>query len=704
MLTCQYCRTANRRSAMYCNSCGGLLKGGAPSASAQVAHPTPRPTNATGRLLPQTRLAGCYLILRNVGQGGMAAVYEALDTRNNVRVAIKEMSQDSLSSEELQEAMDSFRFEADTLMRLRHPNLPRVYGRFSEGARHYLVMDFIQGQTLEQRQEAAGGKALAENDVLAWAAQLCAVLGYLHIQRPPIIFRDLKPANIMVMANGQIKLIDFGIARVFDPGRTRDTQVLGTPGFAPPEQYGKAQTDARADIYALGCTLYQLLSGYDPATTPFALPPISSRNPSISPRVQQAIERATKLTREERFASADEFARALAAPTVKAAKSAAAPAKSAARATAPHPAARATFPHPAASAASQTASHPAASAARAAPPSMAALVVVQPHALDFGRLVAGQRGTIAITIGGQGNIPVHGQIAALSPWLSVDRTRFDGPSTVIQVHAETSKLTTIGAQQRVDVAPAAKQKTAAPQQSTRSAQPKPGKSAKHGLPVVQRGRGIRFLTGLVLAFVLAGAILTQAPHLLTLRIPAIPETAPIAVGMLLLATLAATLAAVGGAGGSNLHARLRTALFGALVGLAAALTIDSRWLLAGGSALLTAKIAIPPAVTLLVPLLVSAGAAIGADERVSQWMRLVGAFAARRMRLVVTAGAMVLGGWAGFLLTQGIVCLTPFGIIGGILLGLTLAAPTNRLLQRLGAVQPARAYSPRYPRYRRGWP
>src|SRR5258706_8235594 len=327
---------------------------------------------------------------------------------------------------------------------------------------------------------------------------------------------------------------------------------------------------------------------------------LRAHNRAISPRGEQASERATKLTREERFASADEFVRALGAPTAKAAKPTATPAKSAARATAPHPAARATYPHPAASAAaSQTASHPAATAARAAPPSMAALVVVQPHALDFGRLVAGQRGTIAITIGGQGNVPVHGQIAALSPWLSVDRTRFDGPSTVIQVHAETSKLTTIGAQQstlqitcdnqqlfvpvstQVDVAPAAKQKTAAPQQSTRSAQPKPGKSAKHGLPVVQRGRGIRFLTGLVLAFVLAGAILTQAPHLLTLRIPAIPETAPIAVGMLLLATLAATLGAVGGAGGSNLGARLRTALFGALVGLAAALTIDSRWLPAG---------------------------------------------------------------------------------------------------------------------------
>src|SRR5258706_12388128 len=344
---------------------------------------------------------------------------------------------------------------------------------------------------------------------------------------------------------------------------------------------------------------------------------LRAHNRAISPRGEQASERATKLTREERFASADEFVRALGAPTAKAAKPTATPAKSAARATAPHPAARATYPHPAASAAaSQTASHPAASAARAAPPSMAALVVVQPHALDFGRLVAGQRGTIAITIGGQGNVPVHGQIAALSPWLSVDRTRFDGPSTVIQVHAETSKLTTIGTQQstlqitcdnqqlfvpvstQVEGAPAAKQKTAAPQQSTRTAQPKPGKPskpgkpgkfAKHGLPAVQRGRGIRFLTGLGLAFVLAAAVLTQAPRLLTLRIPAIPETAPIAVGILLLATLAATLGAVGGVGGSNLRARLRTALFGALVGLAVALTIDGRWLLAGGPAPPTAK-------------------------------------------------------------------------------------------------------------------
>src|SRR5262249_56284958 len=102
-----------------------------------------------------------------------------------------------------------------------------------------------------------------------WGDEIWCGRAYVERQGPPIIFRDLKPGNVMVTASGRVKLIDFGIARVFTPGRVRDTQALGTPGFAPPEQYGKAQTDARADVYALGCTLYQLLSGYDPATTPF---------------------------------------------------------------------------------------------------------------------------------------------------------------------------------------------------------------------------------------------------------------------------------------------------------------------------------------------------------------------------------------------------------------------------------------------------
>jgi serine/threonine protein kinase len=336
MLTCRYCGTKNPPGSTYCNNCGGAFNASAaqshaaaPAASAAAAaRPAPSPAhaasatatppgkqhNATGSLPPQTLLHNRYIVLKTVGQGGMAAVYRGIDTKTSRNVAIKEMSQDNLSPEEQKEALESFATEAAMLQRLQHPNLPRVWDRFSEGARHYLVMDFVDGETLEQRQQAAGGKALPEAEVMEWARQLCSVLAYLHSQRPPIIFRDLKPANVMLTKQGQIKLIDFGIARVFHPGNTKDTQVLGTPGFAPPEQYGKSQTDARADVYALGVTLYQLLTGYDPGTTPFSLPPANSRNPRIAPHIQAAIEHATRLDRDGRYATVAAFERDLLHP------------------------------------------------------------------------------------------------------------------------------------------------------------------------------------------------------------------------------------------------------------------------------------------------------------------------------------------------------------------------------------------------------
>src|SRR5258708_1068101 len=317
MVKCPHCATENRADATFCNTCGLLLKGGAaPRAASQAtpsatpATPSPHassPTNATGRLAPNAKVRGRYLMLKKVGQGGVAAVYQAHDLRRGISVAIKEMSQDGLPPDELREALASFDAEARLLTRLRHPNLPRVYETFSEQGRQYLVMDYIAGETLEQRQKRLGGGALPEGEVLAWARQICDVLGYLHGQRPPVIFRDLKPANVMLTTDGQIHLIDFGIPRVFGAGRTHDTQVLGTPGFAPPEQYGKAQTDARADVYALGCTLYQLLTGYDPGTTPFNLPPIASRNARLAPTVQRAIERATSLARDQRHPTIADF-------------------------------------------------------------------------------------------------------------------------------------------------------------------------------------------------------------------------------------------------------------------------------------------------------------------------------------------------------------------------------------------------------------
>jgi serine/threonine protein kinase len=499
MIACPYCGTQNRADATYCNNCGGALKSTTPPSpqpSAQTG--APRPQHATGRLPLQSRLAGRYLIGKKVGEGGMAAVYQATDTRSNETVAIKEMSQDGLTPQEVKESLDAFRFEADTLMRLRHPNLPRVYAHFFEGARHYLVMEFIDGQTVEQRLIDAKG-ALPETEVMGWAEQLCSALNYLHMQRPPIIFRDLKPSNVMVTRAGKVKLIDFGIARVFAPGRTRDTQILGTPGFAPPEQYGKAQTDARADVYALGCTLYQLLSNYDPATTPFALPPLNTRNSKVSPHIQLAIERATKLDRDQRFPTVADFEQALLHPdglyfrtgerarnlgelvalcqklpqegadalysgrieywlrawgNTSAANSAASAARTntdqaaglraflasaSRRATAsPNPAARLfpNIPRPTvAQGAARTATAP------------TGTITVQPKSLHMGRLTQGTRGVQTIVVGGLPNSTVQGTITPLAPWLSVDRTIIRGASTLVQVFAETSKLPSTGVHQ-----------------------------------------------------------------------------------------------------------------------------------------------------------------------------------------------------------------------------------------------------------------
>ena len=704
MLTCQYCGTANRADAAYCNTCGGALTPGsaaAPTAQATIAAASAAPPgNATGRLPPNFLIAGCYLIEKNVGQGGMAAVYRARDTRNNSVVAIKEMSQDGLAPDELTEALDSFRFEADTLMRLRHPNLPRVYGRFSDGARHYLVMDYIEGRTLEQRQQAAGGSALPEAEVLGWARQLCGVLDYLHQQTPAIIFRDLKPANIMLTDAGQIKLIDFGIARVFAPGRARDTQVLGTPGFAPPEQYGKSQTDARADQYALACTLYQLLTGYDPALTPFNLPPMRSRNPQVSPRVQTAIERATRLNRDDRFANINDFAHDLLPP-----------------AAGPRPVPKWTLPHPAVSANAPTGGQPRASAARAAP-TMAATLTVTPPTLDFGSLVKGQRGTVVIAVSGQGNAPVRGQITPLAPWVLVDKTAFDGASTLVQVSAETSRINTTGPQLsslqitcdrqqlfmpiKVQVAPASGKGTQTPTGKGPAVglPPRPNRAvpAKFLGSAPRSTRTMRFLTGAALAFALAAFVLSKGQQALNVFLPALKMTAPVALGLLLLTALLGSVGAVVGSGSGHLMARLRTALFGAGVGLAIWLVVDGRWLFAGRSSLLKAPVTLPHAALLLAPLIVSVGGSLGADDRHSRWLHALAAFTMRHLRPIITLAAVVAGGWLGYLLTRGVVCLTPVGIIAGMLLGLSLVGPMNRLPRR-GSRRPR--YASRYPRT---WP
>lgn len=239
----------------------------------------------------------------------MAAVYQARDVKRQTICAIKEMSLSTVPANERPQAIQNFLAEARILSRLKHPNLPAFTDFFTEGSRYFLVMEYIDGNTLEDLLEDNGGP-FSERRVLSWARQLCDVLEYLHSQQPPVIFRDMKPGNIMLMRNGRIKLIDFGIARLFRASGSHDTQLLGTPGFAPPEQYGTAQTDERSDIYSLAMTLFQLMTNMMPDKG-FGLPDIRSVNPHISPQVARALEKATALKPEERYDSIVVFRRAL---------------------------------------------------------------------------------------------------------------------------------------------------------------------------------------------------------------------------------------------------------------------------------------------------------------------------------------------------------------------------------------------------------
>jgi len=230
----------------------------------------------TGQLLPSSLLKQRYRVLSPIGQGGMGAVYEAEDTQlGNRKVALKEMRQSGLSPQEIKDAADAFRQEALLLAGLQNPHLPNIYDHFSEFGRWYLVMSFIHGETLEAYLGKAGGGRLPLEEALQVGIQLCTVLGYLHTQQPPIIFRDLKPANIMHTADGHIYLIDFGIARLFKPGQARDTSTYGSMGYAAPEQYGKAQTTPQSDIFSLGVVLHQLLTGYHPSSSPFRFPALA---------------------------------------------------------------------------------------------------------------------------------------------------------------------------------------------------------------------------------------------------------------------------------------------------------------------------------------------------------------------------------------------------------------------------------------------
>ena len=268
----------------------------------------------TGKLAPQSILHQRYLIVGQAGRGGMSAVYQAVDTKyGNHHVAIKEMSQGNLGTNEITEATSRFQQEADLLGSLHHPNLPTIYDGFSEDGRSFLVMEYIDGKTLLQMLKDTGGRPLPVAQVLDYAIQLCDVLIYLHSHNPPIIFRDLKPTNVMVKSNGHVMLIDFGIARFFKEGQAQDTVFLGSPGYAPPEQHGSSQTNPRSDLYSLGATLHCCLTGRDPfhASDRFAFPPVQQMNPLVPLELDQLIQRMVSLDEQQRPNNAFEVRQAL---------------------------------------------------------------------------------------------------------------------------------------------------------------------------------------------------------------------------------------------------------------------------------------------------------------------------------------------------------------------------------------------------------
>lgn len=222
--------------------------------------PAPVGHHGTGSLLHER-----YKLLKEIGQGGFGLVYLAEDNKRNHRhVAVKQINIGNLSAREIIDATASYSREVTLLSRLKHRRLPRLHDHFTDPEHWYLVLDYIEGQTLEAYMLATPGNPLPIQKVIDIGLQLCDVLNYLHNQVPPIIFRDVKPANIMQAPRGQIYLIDFGIARRFAPNRSRDTVPLGSPGYAAPEQYGKSQTTTHSDIYALGATLQTLVTGKDP--------------------------------------------------------------------------------------------------------------------------------------------------------------------------------------------------------------------------------------------------------------------------------------------------------------------------------------------------------------------------------------------------------------------------------------------------------
>lgn len=273
----------------------------------------PAALQPTGTLPSKTILQSRYEVLAVQGLGGMGAVYRARDLRFSAVekiVAVKEMSNTAPDPRLRRIGIQNFEREANILASLSHPSIPKIFDFFTEGQRSYLIMEYVEDQTLEEILEEHG-QPIGQEEVVDWALQICDVLAYLHNQTPPVIFRDIKPGNLMLRDDGRIMVIDFGIAKVFEHGQ-RGT-MIGTEGYSPPEQY-RGAAEPRGDLYALGATLHHLLTARDPRLEPpftFHERPIRMFNSNVLPELETVIMKTLAYDVQERYASATEMALAL---------------------------------------------------------------------------------------------------------------------------------------------------------------------------------------------------------------------------------------------------------------------------------------------------------------------------------------------------------------------------------------------------------
>lgn len=339
---CPDCGRKNRPSANFCLTCGYKLSKSAPPARRKASvsakkppskpvvkkakpKPAPKPKPALSvkpasstTLAPPPAKRGLlpvgsvldrrYEVQQHIATGGMGAIYRGEDTRLKTQVAIKEMLDFFHSHDERKYAIQRFREEALLLADLRHPNVPRVTDNFIENNRYYLIMDFVEGKSTEKIIQENQGAGLPLKDVAGWAVQICDVLYYLHTRTPPIIYRDMKPSNIMITAGNKVMLVDFGIARHFTP--RRPGTMIGTHGYAPPEQY-KGNTEPRSDLYALASTLHHLITGRDPTrAVPFKFKPVRELRGACSHKLEAVLKKALQNRVELRYTNADEMKKA----------------------------------------------------------------------------------------------------------------------------------------------------------------------------------------------------------------------------------------------------------------------------------------------------------------------------------------------------------------------------------------------------------